>query len=452
MNNHTVLLVENNIGEREFFYDVLAGIGCGVVVAENGPDALSLLKEKIIDLVFADLHMPRMDGLALLREVAVRSPEIPVILVSANSTVEMSVEAMRLGAFDFVVKPFSRETIHEVVRRVFEKKANDMVCAQEPPKQDRHKLVTRSMSNLLGLAQRVANSKASVLIQGESGTGKELFARFIHDQSQRRLKPFVAINCAALPDGLLESELFGHEKGAFTGAISRKLGKFELAQGGTILLDEITEMALQLQAKLLRVLQEGEIDRVGGVCPIQLDVRIVATTNRDVETAIKEKSFREDLYYRLNVIPIRIPPLRERIEDIPLLAEYFIQKYNRIDGRNVKGLTEDALYRFKNMLWPGNVRELENIIERSVLLCKGEVITEEDIFFVNPSANLNDETAQNAPYAPLGSLRDVEKQMIYQALSHTNGNRTSAAKILGINVRTLRNKLSEYQEHMEALM
>jgi two-component system response regulator FlrC len=303
------------------------------------------------------------------------------------------------------------------------------------------------MLDLLDLAKTVANSKASVLIQGESGTGKELFARFLHNQSSRCNKNFVAVNCAALPEGLLESELFGHEKGSFTGAVSKKLGKFELALGGTILLDEISEMNSQLQAKLLRVLQESEIDRVGGQHPVPIDTRVISTTNEDIEAAIQAQKFRADLYYRLNVVPIRLPPLRDRKDDISLLADYFVKKYNKIDGRNVKGLTKDAAQALIRMHWHGNVRELENMIERAVLLCRGELIDKDALFAVEkPKAAGEAELSS----IPAGSLKEMEKRMILHTLDQTNGNRTHAADILGISVRTLRNKLNEYREKMSA--
>jgi two-component system response regulator FlrC len=296
----------------------------------------------------------------------------------------------------------------------------------------------------------VADSQASILVQGESGTGKELIARHIHHCSHRKDNPFVAINCAALPETLLESELFGHEKGAFTGAISQKKGKFEMANHGTLLLDEISEMDLGLQSKLLRVLQEREIDRVGGNNPIPIDVRIIATTNRDIENHIHDGKFREDLYYRLNVIPIHLPPLRERKEDIGLLFDFFIKKYNQIDRRNVKGLTEGALQLLLAMPWKGNVRELENITERAILLCKGDHITEEDLTFNRPCQPIHGNGYHLVSPVPPVTLREVEKKTIFHTLDRTNGNRTHAAEILGISVRTLRNKLNEYRNKMEA--
>jgi two-component system response regulator FlrC len=448
MSNHKILLVEDERKEREALSDVLTDLGYVVVVAADGIDALVQIKSARVDLILTDFQMPNMNGLELLSEVKGNGLDIPVVFISGHSTVDTSVEAMKLGAFDFFLKPISIELIKEIVEKVFERQGSHTKARNVS--QDRYRLVTKeqNMIQLMNLARSIANSKASVLIQGESGTGKELFAHFIHNNSSRGNKPFVAVNCAALPDGLLESELFGYEKGAFTGAISRKLGKFELAQGGTILLDEISEMALHLQAKLLRVLQEEEIDRVGGNNPIPIDVRVIATTNRNIETAIKEKSFREDFYYRLNVIPLKIPPLRDRADDVIVLANYFIEKYNRIDDRDVKGLTDGALQILTSQYWRGNVRELENVIERAVLLCKEKLIGVKDLFITeNPRSECN----RKKTIMPVGTLREMEKQLIFNALDQTNGNRTHAARILGINVRTLRNKLNEYREQMETL-
>ena len=311
------------------------------------------------------------------------------------------------------------------------------------------RIVTKNprMEALLSMLDRVADSSASVLIAGESGTGKELIARYIHTRSSRKGKPFVAVNCAALPESLMESELFGHEKGAFTGANHRKEGKFELANGGTLLLDEITEMPFVLQAKLLRAIQEKEIDRLGGTQPVSLDVRVVATTNRDVKEEIKAGAFREDLYFRLNVIPVVLPPLRERPEDIEALSEHFIHRFCELDGRGVKHLTSDALQRLKNYPFPGNVRELENLMHRAVLLATDSGIDAASLWFED------DEIPDAAPAEAAGisqdfrgaPLRDVERMVIFDTLEQTGGNRTHAAKILGISVRTLRNKLNEYK-------
>jgi two-component system response regulator FlrC len=309
-------------------------------------------------------------------------------------------------------------------------------------------IITRdpSMQRLLSLAGQVADSRAAVLIQGESGTGKELLARFIHGRSRRREGPFRAVNCGALPESLLESELFGYEKGAFTGAVGRKTGVFEQAQGGTLLLDEVTEMAFHLQSRLLRVLQEGEVDRVGGTHPVKLDVRVIATTNREIKAAVAEGDFREDLFYRLNVIPLKIPPLRERKDDLPLLVSHFIEKYNEIDGRSVKNLTDEALAKLAGLPFRGNVRELENLVERALLLAGGETITAEDLLLdegLLPAEAPPSDALTSAGTGP-EPLREAERRLILDALDHTAGNRTQAAKVLGISVRTLRNKLNEY--------
>jgi two-component system response regulator FlrC len=307
------------------------------------------------------------------------------------------------------------------------------------------------MNRLLDDIREIANSRASVFIHGESGTGKELFARHIHRCSDRKDKPFLAVNCAALPETLMESELFGYEKGAFTGASARKKGKFEAADKGTILLDEISELDYQLQSKLLRVLQEKEIDRVGGTESIPVDVRIIATTNRNIEKQIQEEKFREDLYYRLNIIPVHLPPLRERKDDIPVLIDFFLRKYNKIEGKAVKNLTEEAIRTLMEKPWKGNIRELENTIERAILMCKGNIINEEGLL-------LNGRPKPTSPggypsdflMMPEGSLRELEKKVIFQTLDRTNGNRTHAADMLGISVRTLRNKLNEYRQKMTA--
>jgi len=419
----------------------LKGWGYRVTAVGNGVSALEKLKGQNYDLVISDLRMPELNGLELLRKVNEEEIAVPVVIISGYGTVESAVEAMKWGAFDFILKPFTPKVIKSITAKVIHGKISSL-SARADSEPVEPSIITRNpqMLDLLDLAKTVANSKASVLIQGESGTGKELFARFIHNQSSRRNKTFVAVNCAALPEGLLESELFGHEKGSFTGAVSRKLGKFELAMGGTILLDEISEMNCQLQAKLLRVLQESEIDRVGGQHPVPIDTRVISTTNQDIEAAIQAEKFRADLYYRLNVIPIRLPLLRDRKDDVPLLADYFIKKYNKIDGRSVKGLTKDAAQTLMRMHWPGNVRELENMMERAVLLCRGELI-DKDALFVGqrPKAAL-----------PAGSLKEMEKRMILHTLDQTNGNRSHAADILGISVRTLRNKLNEYREKMSA--
>jgi two-component system response regulator FlrC len=382
--------------------------------------------------------------MSLLKRIKECNTILPVILIADEACVNEAVEAMKLGADDFLLKPLTPkmiQSLHSVV-------ANGSNGKKKETSRKRFKIITQNkkMEKLLEIAKDIADSKASIFIQGESGTGKELFARYIHYHSSRRDKTFVAVNCAALPENLLESELFGHEKGAFTGAISSKKGKFELANNGTLLLDEITEMDYQLQSKLLRVLQEREIDRIGGMNPIPIDVRFLATTNRDIEKQIKDGNFREDLQYRLNVIPFHLPPLRERQDDIPLLAKHFVEKYSERDNRSVKGLTDEAIASLMQMTWKGNVRELENIIERAVLMCKEDLISNKDLFLNEKDRQPNFVTQ---PISPSVSLKEIEKNVILNTLDHTNGNRTHAAEILGISVRTLRNKMNEYRKKME---
>ncbi|NVL89808.1 MAG: sigma-54-dependent Fis family transcriptional regulator [Desulfobacterales bacterium] len=448
MHKGNILLIEDIDQERASLCEVLKGEGYRVTAVGNGVSALEELKGHNYDLIISDLRMPELDGLGLLRKLNEKEIDIPFIVISGYGTVESAIEAMKLGAFDFILKPFSPKAMKTVATKAIHSRISSSSPGKDT-KPEAASIITRNrqMFDQLNLVKTVADSKASVLIQGESGTGKELFSRFIHNQSSRRNKTFVAVNCAALPEGLLESELFGHEKGSFTGAVSKKLGKFELAQGGTMLLDEISEMNIHLQAKLLRVLQESEIDRVGGRHPVPIDTRVISTTNQDIEAAVQAEKFRADLYYRLNVIPIRLPPLREREDDILLLADYFIKKYNKIDGRNVKGLTKDAARILMRMQWPGNVRELENIMERAVLLCRGKLIDKDDLFIgENPKAAGVSEFSS----VPAGSLKEMEERMILNTLNQTNGNRTHAAEILGISVRTLRNKLNEYREKMSA--
>ena len=444
--NCQILLAEENYRERAALGRLLEEWGYPVTIAIDGQDALRKLQEQPFRLVIAGSRLPGCGSLEVMRQALAQDDAPAVVMLSAQACVDEAVAAMKAGALDFMIKPVAPEQLKQRVEGV-------MAAEREGLEADRRHaperaIITRdpSMQRLLSLAEQVADSRAAVLIQGESGTGKELLARFIHARSRRREGPFRAVNCGALPESLLESELFGYEKGAFTGAVGRKTGVFEQAQGGTLLLDEITEMAFHLQSRLLRVLQEGEVDRVGGTRPVKLDVRVIATTNRDIRTAVAEGDFREDLFYRLNVIPLKIPPLRERKNDLPLLVRHFIEKYNEIDGRAVKNLTDDALEKLARLPFRGNVRELENLVERALLLAGGEIITVEDL--------LLDDGLSPAEYPPRDApaaagtgpepLRETERRLILHALDHTAGNRTHAAKVLGISVRTLRNKLNEY--------
>jgi len=437
------LLVDKDSNDRSAVAAHLTQAGHRVSAVDDGWAAFEKVIRDHYDLVITELNLPHMSGMELLKRIRGANQSLPVIVISADAGVSEAVEAMRSGASDFILKPLTAEVTAVIASQTPSRPFNAMRGKQEKPS-----IITKNkeMDRLLEQARDIADSQASIFIQGESGTGKELFARHIHNHSNRRHKPFVAINCSALPETLLESELFGHERGSFTGAVTSKKGKFEAANHGTMLLDEISEMDIQLQSKLLRVLQEREIDRIGGMEPIPVDVRIIATTNRDIEKQIRDGRFREDLFYRLNVLPFYLPPLRDRRDDIPLLAQHFIEKYNRLDGRNVKGLTEEVVELFMQKPWKGNVRELENVIERALLMCKGDLIQKDDLLTHDKSDAAED---VKLPFVPTVSLREMEKKVIFSALDQTDGNRTRAADILGISVRTLRNKLNEYREKME---
>jgi len=393
-------------------------------VCENGQDAIEKLQRHSFSLIVTDMKMPKIDGLSLLKEVRRTVGYLPILVITGFGTIENAVETMKEGATDYLMKPFSFDTLKRVIDSIVVKIKHDRGILTQNP----------NMLKVVKIAENLAASDITVLIQGESGTGKELLARQIHRMSRRADKPFVAVNCAAIPDNLLESELFGHEKGSFTGAIEKRIGKFELARGGTILLDEIGEMSMSLQAKLLRVLQEKEIDRIGGNAPVSVDVRLIATTNKDLFKESLEGHFREDLYYRLNVFPVKVPSLRERPEDIPLLSVHFIKKFSAYTGKEIKGISENAMGILKNRHWRGNVRELENVMQRAVFLCKGDFIDSEELL-------LEDATARTQVN---GNLRNMEKEMIIKTLKDVDGNKTKAARILGVSVRTIRNKLNEY--------
>jgi DNA-binding NtrC family response regulator len=445
MRRTKVLLVDNDSNDRSAIAGCLAEAGHQVSALADGLAAFEKVIRDHYDLVITELNLPHMSGIELMKRIRQIDQSLPVIFISAKAGVTEAVEAMRSGASDFIVKPLTGEMMEIIASQIPNRSFNTI--KSKPDK--KFTIITKNMemNRLLEQSCDIADSQASIFIQGESGTGKELFARYIHNHSNRRHKPFVAINCSALPETLLESELFGHEKGSFTGAIASKKGKFELANHGTMLLDEISEMDIQLQSKLLRVLQEREIDRIGGMEPIPVDVRIIATTNRDIEKQMSDGRFREDLFYRLNVVPFHLPPLRDRRDDIPLLAQHFIEKYNRLDGRNVKGLTEEFAELLMQMPWKGNVRELENVIERALLMCKGDLMQKEDLLTYDKADAAGDMKLASLPTV---SLKEMEKKVIFSALDQTDGNRTRAADILGISVRTLRNKLNEYREKMEA--
>jgi two-component system response regulator FlrC len=407
------------------------------------------------------MRMPKMSGMDVLRGVKRISPQTPVILITAYGTVSTAVEAMKEGAAEFIMKPFSLDDLEFAVKNVLA--ASTQIKADKGDEETTgsiypvKEIITKDKKiiAILDMLKSVAKSKSSILIQGESGTGKELFARYVYRHDNRRTMPFVAVNCAAIPGQLLESEMFGFEKGSFTGASVKKVGKFELANGGTLLLDEISEMDIQLQAKLLRVIQESEVDRIGGKMPIPIDVRIIATTNADLQNSILHKTFRSDLYYRLNVIPVVIPPLRERNSDVVLLAEHFIRKYSQVNEKKEQSLSDEAKASLKAYSWPGNVRELENIMERAVLICNEKTITPQYLFLektdnASPKQHISiTDKLEFKQEEVMGSdknetLHDMEKCKIFDTLNKVEWNKTKASKILGISVRTMRNKLHEY--------
>ena len=456
-----LLVVDDDQSMRAALYESLSSCGYEVETAENGSDALAKFKEGQFAVVVTDMRMPMMSGMDVLRGIKKISPQTPVILITAYGTVNTAVEAMKEGAAEFIMKPFSLDDLEFAVKNVLATSTQVNTEQGDSEELDNiypvKEIITKDKKILavLDMLKNVAKSKSSVLIQGESGTGKELFARYIYRYSNRRIMPFVAVNCAAIPAQLLESEMFGFEKGAFTGAAVRKLGKFELANKGTLLLDEISEMDVQLQAKLLRVIQESEVDRLGGKTPIPIDVRIIATTNADLQYRIAQKTFRSDLYYRLNVIPVLVPPLRERNGDVNLLAEYFIKKYSQVNEKKEPALSDAAKAVLKVYGWPGNVRELENVMERAVLICNEASIGPEHLFLENIANNsIVKKNAQMEEQIPMSNnsgqnenvstLYEMEKNMIFDTLNKFNWNKTKASKVLGISVRTMRNKLHEY--------
>lgn len=420
--------------------------GYNVILASDGKKALELFKETTPSLVLLDLKMPEMNGLEVLKRIKELNSNIPVIMITAHGTTESAVEAMKMGALDYISKPFDIEELKIIIRKALDYKSltDEVYYLKEKLKDKTENIVYQSekMRQVLNIVNKVAPTDATVLILGESGTGKELVANTIHEKSNRNNGPFIKINCAALPETLLESELFGHEKGAFTGATVTKPGKFERAQGGTIFLDEIGEISQGMQVKLLRVLQEKEFERVGGTKNIKADIRIVAATNRDLKKMVDEGDFREDLYYRLNVIPIFIPPLRERREDIPVLIDYFIKKYSIQMGKNNVIITKQALDKMEQYDWKGNIRELQNIIERCVILTSNGKI-DLDIL---PDEIKGSKSKLNGFILPKEgiSLEQVEKELILQALKMTEFNQTKAAQLLGITRHTLLYRMEKY--------
>ncbi len=444
----TILVVDDEPSHRQMLEVVLGAEGYEVAGAADGDEAVAAVSERFYDLILMDIRMSRMGGIEALQRILGISPGIPVIIMTAYASVNTAVEALKSGAYDYLTKPLDIDELKILVQKALRHQhleaENRLLRERIGDRFDFANIIGRSpaMKNLFEILAMVAPTEATVLVTGESGTGKELIANAIHQNSPRRLNPFIKVNCAALPETLLESELFGHEKGAFTGAAARKQGRFRLAHTGSIFLDEIGEMSPATQAKILRVLQEREFEPLGGTAPVPVDTRIIAATNVDLEKAIEAGRFRTDLYYRLNVVAVEVPPLRERREDIPLLAEFFLRRYAEKNNRMIKGFTPRTLDTLMRYGWPGNVRELENLVERAVILVRGEMITPDELPDV-----LKEEEGEGEPSAPMApgrSLKEVEKEMILRTLEETGGNRTRAAQILGISRRTLQLKLKEY--------
>ncbi len=448
-----ILIVDDEPSMREFLEIMLTREGYKVASASDGRDALNMLNKQMYDLIVSDIQMPGMGGLELLKNIKDVSPDTEVIMITAYASTETAVEAMKEGAYDYITKPFKVDEIRLIIKKALEKKrleVENLLLKREF--RERY-----SFENILGnspemlrvydLIEKIGPTKTNVLIEGESGTGKELVAKAIHHQSPRRDKPFVAITCSAIPDGLMESELFGHMKGSFTGAIANKAGLFEMADGGTVFLDEIGELPLPIQVKLLRVVQERSFRRVGGTEDVAVDVRIVSATNRTLEEEVRKGNFREDLYYRLNVLQIKMPPLRERLSDIPVLAGHFLDKYAKEHEKDVVGITAEAMCLLEGYSYPGNVRELENIIERGVALEQGRQLAAESLpkFILEvskPDAHLTD--------IPSGGLDlekavgEYEKTLLLKALDRAGGVKRRAAKLLNISFRSMRYRLEKF--------
>lgn len=441
-----LLIVDDEKHIREGLEKALSLDGYEVDLASDGGEALEKIDEGDIDLVITDLKMPKLSGDELMKEALERFPYLPVIILTGHGTIENAVEAMRNGAYDYITKPLNIDKLSLIVKRALEnsslKRQNRELLNQLKQKYSFENIIGKSnaMKSVFETIELVAPSRANVLIYGDSGTGKEMIADAIHHNSPRRDKPYIKVHCAAIPETLLESELFGHEKGAFTGAIARKRGRFELAHLGSIFLDEVGEISPAMQVKLLRVIQQREFERVGGEVPIKVDVRIISATNKNLKEEVERGNFRGDLYYRLDVVSIRVPPLRDRKDDIPLMVHKFIEEFSRENNKEIEGITSGALQALMSYRWPGNVRELRNVIESIVVLTKNSIISEQDL----PSyIMLKDEQA--ALKIPAGvSLAEVEKRMILFTMQNTGGNKTRASEVLKIGRKTLHRKLAEY--------
>ncbi len=444
-----ILVVEDEHDTLELMAEVFLNKGYRVDKASNGIEALRSVKVNEPDIILTDILMPGMDGMELLRNLAKEYPHIPVIMITAYGTIDNAVEAMKLGAKDYITKPLRFEELTSKVERITQLssliKENEFLLNKLQQKYDFTNIIgkTSKIKDLLELVRDVAATNATALIRGESGTGKELIANAIHYNSSRMKRPFIKINCAVLAESLLESELFGHVKGAFTGAIKDKVGRFELANGGTLFLDEIGDISLKMQSQLLRVLQQGEFERVGGTETLRVDVRIIAATNKNLEEAMERGEFRQDLFYRLNVIPITVPPLRERREDIQYLVSHFIEKFNKIYGKNIREITPKAMAILKNYDYPGNIRELENLIERIVVLNRVDVIDLENLPSIVPASSAENGNV-NLDGGLTQAVEEYERKLILMALEENGYNKVQTAKALKINRSTFNSKLKKY--------
>ncbi len=456
-----ILVVDDEPNLRRVLSAQLSRDGYDVLTAEDGEQGLEMLREHHIDLVITDLKMPRRDGMALLEAALELDAELPVVMITAHGTVDTAVAALKTGAFDYVTKPFDQNEVRTIVRKALATRAlsaREVSRSTPVGSEYRWGIIGKSpgIQEVCTVLEKVADTPTTVLVTGESGTGKEVVARALHHGSGRRDKPFIKVNCAAIPKDLVESELFGYERGAFTGAVGSKPGRFELANGGTLFLDEIGSIPVEMQVKLLRALQESEFERVGGVKTLRVDVRVVAATNSDLKKEIGSGTFREDLYYRLNVVPIRLPPLREREGDVALLVEHFLDKFNGRLKKSIRGVEPDALALLQRHNWPGNIRELENVIERAVLFCDAELLRVDDLSpEVRPEPSLPRAATPSEPSltgAPAGdglkqqvkaAMSRLERELIIKALDQTGGNVTHAARLLKISRKGLQLKMKE---------
>jgi two-component system NtrC family response regulator len=448
MNNLNLLIIDDEDSQVQSLKSYLTKRDYEVYTASEGKMGLEIISNQQIDAVITDFRMPNMDGATVLKNVKNINPEIDVIVITAYGSVDDAVSIMKAGAYDYLTKPIDLDELENMLNRIAEKRhlitENKLLKKQLSEKFRFDSIISESsaMEDVLNTAGRVAQSKASVLIRGESGTGKEMIAKAIHYSSSRKEGPFITVNISSLSENLLESELFGHEKGAFTGAINKRIGRFEEADGGTLFIDEVGDIALQAQVKLLRTIQFGEIQRLGGNEIIKVDVRIITATHQDLEAMIKKNIFREDLFYRLNVVSICIPPLRQRKSDIPILVDHFISKYSEINGKEVKSITSEALDQLMKYSFPGNIRELENIIERAVVLCRDEYIKRSDLpnqVMKIPEKRIFDPTDLEDGYEK--KVRSFETDIIIEALSRTNGNKSAASRLLDMTERHLRSRM-----------